>query len=450
MNSVRPAAVAGLFYPADPVQLSAELRRLLAAVEPPAERPAPKVLLVPHAGYAYSGPVAASAYACLRPLAGRISRVVLLGPAHRVALRGLALPAAERFATPLGEIELDDQACARIAYLPQVRTSEAAHALEHSLEVQLPFLQAVLGEFRLLPLAVGQASSREVAEVLERVWGGPETLILISSDLSHYLPYEQACSLDRASLRQILAARGPLDHQQACGATPLNGLLALAELHGLRGELLDLRNSGDTAGDKERVVGYAAAAFYEPATQVEERGPALLAEARDAIECELGGAGRALPRRDWLERPGASFVTLTQGGRLRGCIGSLSAHRPLREDVRDNALGAAFRDPRFAPLQAEELAATRIEVSLLGPQQALPCADEAEALAQLRPGRDGVVLEFAERRATFLPQVWAHLPQPAEFLAELKRKAGLAADFWHPELRLSRYSVRKWREAEHG
>ncbi|MEO4045663.1 AmmeMemoRadiSam system protein B [Pseudomonas sp. CAU 1711] len=449
MHSVRPAAVAGLFYPADPAQLSAELRRLLAAAEPLAERPAPKVLLVPHAGYLYSGPVAASAYAGLRPLAGRIRRVVLLGPAHRVALRGLALPAAERFATPLGEVELDEEARALIAYLPQVRTSEAAHALEHSLEVQLPFLQAVLGEFRLLPLAVGEASPAEVAEVLERLWGGAETLILISSDLSHYLPYEQACSLDRASLRQILAARGPLDHQQACGATPLNGLLALAERHGLRGELLDLRNSGDTAGDKARVVGYAAVAFYEPGARVEEHGPALLAEARDAIERELGGVGRALSGADWLERPGACFVTLTRGGRLRGCIGSLEAHRSLREDVRDNAVGAACRDPRFAPLQAEELAATRIEVSLLGPQEALPCADEAEALALLRPGHDGLVLEFAGQRVTFLPQVWAHLPQPAEFLAELRHKAGLAADFWHPELRLSRYAVRKWREAYH-
>jgi AmmeMemoRadiSam system protein B len=266
MHSTRPPAVAGLFYPAHPAELSAGVRALLQAAPVAAEPRIPKALIVPHAGYVYSGPVAGQAYARLRPLAGRITRVVLLGPVHRVPVRGLALPQTTVFATPLGEIPLDTEAMAALADLPQVVISEPAHAQEHSLEVHLPFLQTVLGAFRLLPLAVGDASATEVAEVLARVWGGAETLIVVSSDLSHYLPYLEAQRTDRETVRHILALRPDLDHHAACGATPVNGLLEFAGQHALQAELIDLRNSGDTAGDRSRVVGYAAIAFYEAAT----------------------------------------------------------------------------------------------------------------------------------------------------------------------------------------
>jgi hypothetical protein len=255
--------VAGLFYPANPAELSAGVRALLGAGQTAAATRIPKALIVPHAGYVYSGPVAGMAYARLRPLADRISRVVLLGPVHRVPVRGLALPQSTRFATPLGEIPLDTAAMAELSGLPQVVISEQAHALEHSLEVHLPFLQTVLGRFQLLPLAVGDASPAQVAGVLAKVWGGPETLIVISSDLSHYLPYAEAQRIDRETVQHILALTPDLDHQAACGATPVNGLLAFAGQHPLRPELIDLRNSGDTAGDHSRVVGYTSIAFYE-------------------------------------------------------------------------------------------------------------------------------------------------------------------------------------------
>jgi hypothetical protein len=197
--------------------------------------------------------------------AGRstIRRVVLLGPVHRVPIRGLALPVATAFATPLGTVEVDAAAAAEALRLPQVRTSEAAHALEHALEVQLPFLQTVLEAFRIVPLAVGDATAGEVAAVIDRLWGGPETLILVSSDLSHYHLYEQACAIDRGTVEEILALTSAIDHEQACGATPINGLAVCVRRRGLAGELLDLRNSGDTAGDRSRVVGYAAFAFTE-------------------------------------------------------------------------------------------------------------------------------------------------------------------------------------------
>jgi len=263
MSQVRPAAVAGLFYPGTPSALAADVRAHLAAAATAgsAHRAAPKAIIVPHAGYIYSGPIAGYGYERLAAARKTIRRVVLFGPAHRGWVRGLALPSARAFATPFGEVALDAEAVTRALALPQVVQNDAAHAQEHSLEVQLPFLQRMLEDFRIVPFAVGDATSAEVAEAMELLWGGPETLIVVSSDLSHYHRYADARSIDRATADAILALSSDLDHEQACGATPINGLIVTARRHRLRPELLDLRNSGDTAGDKARVVGYASFAF---------------------------------------------------------------------------------------------------------------------------------------------------------------------------------------------
>ncbi|MCW2312648.1 AmmeMemoRadiSam system protein B [Rhodoferax antarcticus] len=265
MHAVRQPAVAGAFYPQQGAVLAQDIRTFLAGVPADADTPAatPKAIIVPHAGYIYSGSTAALAYAQLAAVRHSIRRVVLLGPAHRVALHGLALPGDDFLATPLGEIEVDQAAVTQLAKLPQVVVSRSVHAQEHSLEVQLPFLQTVLNDFKLVPLVVGDASPAEVAEVLELLWGGPETLLVISSDLSHFLPYRTARQVDRQTAQAILDLRGPVSHHQACGGTPINGLLLAARQHGLQPHLLGMCNSGDTAGDKDRVVGYAAVAFIQ-------------------------------------------------------------------------------------------------------------------------------------------------------------------------------------------
>lgn len=268
MSTVRPPAVAGMFYPAEPGQLAHDVQRLLAGAS--SHDLIPKALIVPHAGYVYSGAIAATAYTTLRPIAARIRRVVLLGPTHRIAVRGLALPGVDAFDTPLGRVMLDAAAARSIAHLPQISVSAQAHAQEHSLEVQLPFLQSVLTDFTLLPLAVGMATAEEVAEVLEVLWGGEETLIVISSDLSHYLPYSTAQRVDNDTVQSILKLRQPINHEHACGGTPINGLIVAARQHRLTPHLLDLRNSGDTAGSRDQVVGYAAFAFTPAATFPEE------------------------------------------------------------------------------------------------------------------------------------------------------------------------------------
>ncbi|MEN6585655.1 MAG: AmmeMemoRadiSam system protein B [Sulfuricella sp.] len=266
MNQIRPAAVAGAFYPGESGVLMHDVKAMLAAAQAHsgARATPPKALIVPHAGYIYSGPIAASAYAQLIPARATIRRVILLGPVHRVAVRGLALPGSvDSFETPLGIVPLDKKAMDSIADLPQVVDSPPAHAWEHSLEVQLPFLQQVLNNFSLVPLAVGDATPQEVAQVLERLWGSEETVIVISSDLSHYLPYDVAKRVDHGTAQAILALDAPVSHEQACGGTPVNGLLLAARHHHLAAQLLDLRNSGDTAGDRDRVVGYGAFAFFE-------------------------------------------------------------------------------------------------------------------------------------------------------------------------------------------
>lgn len=264
MAAIRAPAVAGSFYPRDPHALREMVAGLLACEH--SEAPVPKAIIAPHAGYIYSGPIAARVYAQVANGRGTITRVVLLGPSHRVPFFGLAASSATAFATPLGEVPIDVEAMQRLAALPQVKVLDQAHAWEHSLEVQLPFLQLTLEDFKLVPLVVGSANRDDVRAVLSAAWGGPETLIVVSSDLSHYHDYVTAQALDRATTQAITALRADvIDGDHACGFQPVNGLLAAARERGLQAELVDLRNSGDTAGPRDQVVGYGAYAFTEAA-----------------------------------------------------------------------------------------------------------------------------------------------------------------------------------------
>jgi AmmeMemoRadiSam system protein B len=261
MGRIRRPAVAGSFYPAAAEELEDCVRGLLREAPAPAGAP-PKALIAPHAGYVYSGPIAASAYAHVAARRDEIERVVLLGPAHRVAFSGLAAPEVEFFATPVGAVPIDREALAAVRALPQVVLSDAPHAEEHSLEVHLPFLQELLGSFSLVPLVVGDASPGDVAEVLDLLWGGPETLLVVSSDLSHYQDYTTARRMDADTTRAIEDLDGEaIDYEQACGRVPIQGLLLAARRRGLRARAVDVRSSGDTAGPRDRVVGYGAYVF---------------------------------------------------------------------------------------------------------------------------------------------------------------------------------------------
>lgn len=262
METIREPAVAGMFYPGNADELHEIVQQMLQQADKEKLTP-PKAIIAPHAGYIYSGPVAATAYASLEQVRDVIERVVLLGPSHRVGFPGLATSSADVFSTPLGDIPIDRDAVASLLAFKQVHALDQAHQLEHSLEVHLPFLQETLSQFRLVPLVVGDATAEEVAEVLEAVWGGSETLIVVSSDLSHYHDYDTATAMDRKTSQAIEQLRPEaLQYEDACGRNPITGLLKVAQRKHLRVETVDLRNSGDTAGPRDQVVGYGAYLFH--------------------------------------------------------------------------------------------------------------------------------------------------------------------------------------------
>ena len=453
-TGVRAPAVAGTFYPADKAELVSMVDTMLRRARPAGT--APKAIIAPHAGYIYSGPIAASVYARVRQAREAIVRVILLGPAHRVPLSGLAASSARAFATPLGRVPLDRAAIERILALPQVGILDQAHEGEHSLEVHLPFLQRVLGQFSLVPLVVGQATPDDVAEVLEALWGGPETLVVISSDLSHYLDYATARRLDAATSRAIEAlAPDDISDEGACGRMPIRGLLRLAAKIGLKAATIDLRNSGDTAGEKHQVVGYGAYVFEENAKAgLTEAG--LTNRERETLHQAASGSlrhglsrGRPPPVEihgypERLRTKRACFVTLKLGQDLRGCVGSVRPVRPLIEDAIYNAYAAGFDDSRFPPLEEDELGALIIGISILGPLEAMAPGSEAELVAALRPNEDGLVLEEGERRGVFLPQVWDTLPEAADFVRQLKVKAGLSADHWSDSIEAFRFAAKSF------
>jgi MEMO1 family protein len=460
-GAIRSAAVAGLFYPADALQLRSNVKALLEHAGSPRaaavaqktaesvtlEASPPKALIVPHAGYVYSGPVAGAAFRLLAKARGQITRVVLLGPSHRVAFTGMAATSAQAFETPLGLVPVDQQWLSRARDLPTFHVLDEAHEAEHCLETQLPFLQVALGDFKLVPIVCGRVGAAAVADLLESLWGGPETLIVVSSDLSHYLDYESCRALDertRAAIERLdPAALGP---EQACGAGPVNGLLTAARRRGLRVRTLDLCNSGDTAGPRNRVVGYGAWAFYEESAKlafddaevVKRYGAMMNDVARRAIMGDRTSyPSQTLPPE--LKRNGASFVTLRKAGSLRGCCGSVTARKPLVEDIKANATRSAFRDPRFTPLQPREWEKVSLTVTLLSPLEPMRFENEADLLSQLQPHRDGLLIEDAGRQAVFLPAVWEQLTGKEEFLAHLKAKAGLPPSHWSPSFHASRF-----------
>lgn len=442
---IRPPAVAGTFYPAPAPDLTAMIRYCFNDV-PETDLPAPKALIAPHAGYVFSGPVAARAYARLKPGRETITRVVLLCPNHRIPMRGLALPATQSFRTPLGDIAVDTESIAVIRDMPGVSVLDEAHAEEHAIEVHLPFLQTMLTQFTLVPLVVGETPPQTVKAVLDVLWGGPETLILISSDLSHYLPHDAAKRRDADTAAAIETYDlAKLNGHAACGAYPLAGFLTLARDRGLVPLRLDLRNSGDTAGPDHRVVGYGAWAFDygdRPQFGTSQRR-ALLDVALQAIDHGLRGGEVHAPALDRLPPElstwRSAFVTLERNRELRGCIGSLLALRPLALDVAANAWNAAFADPRFQPLMPNERAGLEVHISVLTPARPLKVASEAELIAKLRPGIDGLILGDGMKRATFLPAVWDDLKDPRDFVRQLKRKAGMASDYWSATMSVELY-----------
>jgi len=443
---LRQPAVAGTFYTADRGPLTAEVDRMVReARDHPVD---PKAIIAPHAGYRFSGPTAGHAYRPILRRSNDIQRVVLVGPNHRMPLRGMAVASEDFWATPLGPVPVDWPAVRTILDDPAVTLNNQPFEGEHSLEVHLPFLMRVLGEFSLVPILIGQTPAEDVARVLRKVWGGPETLVVVSSDLSHFLDYETARTKDLAALRSVECLRPEeLRDDQACGRYSIKGLLALAQQFDLRPTVLSYCNSGDRGAGKDSVVGYGSVAFeYAANARLGDKVRKTLSDlVRQVIASALktGSMPKLQPGKlpPELLAHRATFVTLTLDGRLRGCIGSTAPHRPLFEDVAVNGYKAAFGDPRFAKLTAEEATRVHVHVSILSTPRPIRAEDDTDLGRQLDPDRDGLILMDGDARALFLPQVWESLPKPADFIAQLKRKAGLSPDHWSPTLTWRRFGV---------
>ncbi|MBF0453729.1 MAG: AmmeMemoRadiSam system protein B [Magnetococcales bacterium] len=462
-QGVRPAAVAGTFYPQDPQQLRDMVRGFLIQA-PASPQGEPKALISPHAGYIYSGQVAAYGYKNLpQAPADNPRRVFVLAPSHRVYLDGVSVGNFSAYQTPLGEVEIDQAVVDRLAAQPDVSRDPQSHQSDHALEVQIPFLQETVVHFKLVPIMFGDISGGQLADLIDSCWQ-PGDLIIISSDLSHFHPYQKAMALDQQSHQAVLSQKPrAIESCEACGRTGMSALLEIARRHRWSPSLSNYCNSGDTAGDKNRVVGYATYLFYPNQTAAVSSPPptprpdqttlpaALPALVRRHLEAKLAGQEGNTPNNLMeqfpdLSRQGATFITLTKAGVLRGCIGSLVAHRSLAEDLLENGLSAARRDPRFPPVSREELDQLKVEVSLLSSPEPLLYRDSDDLLACLKPGVHGVILKKSGRQSTFLPQVWEQIPDKVTFMEHLCAKAGLGGSCWQDNPQILTYTVEKIKE----
>ena len=488
---VREPAVAGLFYPQDPATLSRMIEQFLAAAR---TEPLPgelRALICPHAGYPFSGPIAATGF---RLLAGRsYDTVVVMGPSHYAALHAGSVSDADIYRTPLGDVPVSPKAAVLagfppFALEPSCRVErpewaeqrprparETAGTWEHSVEVEVPFLQKTLTGFKILPVVCGDFDEEKAARALRRILDD-RTLIVVSSDLSHYTHYATAQRIDRLTVDAICQLKpDAVGDSDACGHTPIRTLLYLAKLQGWQARLLDLRNSGDTSEKRDAVVGYAAIAFYAPAATptvsavpAAATGPAAPAAqysaadrrylldlarrtVRDVVTTDRLPAVPAEGLAPELTAERGCFVTLTKRGILRGCIGNLQASGPLAQFVIENARNAAIRDPRFDPVAPPEIDQIAIEISVLTEPRPLAFSSPDDLLRKLRPGIDGVVLQIGRHGATYLPQVWEQIPDPTEFLNHLSEKAGLPPTAWRAsDPVVFTYQVEAFKESERG
>ncbi len=468
-ETVRKSVWAGLFYEADPSALAQDIAQRISKANktriqiPKNQRL--RAVVLPHAGYIYSGWTAAHVARVLR--AGLFSKVILLGPDHRIGFHNAAICDATAYETPLGKINLH-QDSAKLRLQPDLFQSlPVSQDKEHSLEVILPFLQHTLDYFQLVPVMVGQGDALALSNALDAIID-KDTLLVVSSDLSHFLPYDEAVVRDRQTIDEILNLKPDRlikTDNRACGKMPLLILTELARRHHWQSLLLHYSNSGDTAGDRSRVVGYAAMAFFEDlatenktnigASFSETQGQVLIKLARKTLLDKLGGqsSGPAyedlLPalKDDRFKVHCGTFVTLKLNGQLRGCIGNLTPTETVVQGVKRNAINAAFHDPRFPPLSKDELGRTEIEVSILTQPQPLVFRDGKDLIKKLRVHVDGVIIRKGYASATFLPQVWEQLTRPEDFLAHLCMKAGLPSDAWeNSELEVLTYQVQYFEE----
>ncbi len=457
INPVREAAVAGVFYPADIYQLNSDITGYLDHVSDNSSS-RPRILIVPHAGYKYSAQVAASAFKKIMPFKNKLKKVFLLGPAHYVYVKGVALAGEKSFKTPLGLIKTDLNIANQLAQNKGFAFNSKAHKKEHSLEVILPFLQKTLNNFQIIPMVYGEANPQDVAKVLQPHLERNDSILIVSADLSHYLNYNDANEMDKKTAEDIKNGLALKSHQ-SCGATGINTAMILAKQFALVPHLLDMTNSGNASGDMNSVVGYGAWSFEKKeedknleGIELEQENLANFARHnKDAIiDIVLKSLEKAVlensefsPERenynDVMFNKGASFVTLEKNDNLRGCIGSILPVMSIAEDLAKNANLAALHDSRFSPVTKDELKNITFKVSLLTGFEEIKFSSYDDLLKQIKPKIDGLLIKDGKRQGVFLPSVWKDIPNKKDFLTELKIKAGLSPSYWSDNIEVFRF-----------
>jgi len=466
-ENIRKPAYAGSFYPANKSEIGQTIEILTSKAKDtrftiPAGKSL-KALILPHAGYIYSGLTASHASLVLSE--NQFSKVILMGPDHRIGFAGCAISDSDIYETPLGQVRLHKDAAKLRLQKELFHFIPVSDKNEHSLEVVLPFLQIYLNKFELVPIVIGYGDYNKIAEAIDPL-PNDKTLLVASSDLSHFLQYDEAVSRDKETINAILNLEKEKlikIENSACGKTPILIVMRLADKYGWKPVLIHYSNSGDTAGERSRVVGYASIAFYGDSSMennntlnklTQKQGQTLLKLARKTISEELGIKSKQeqiLPASDIedrdLQRRSGTFVTLKIHNQLRGCIGNLDASGPIIKGVKQNAINAAFNDYRFSPLTAKEFENVEIEISILSEPRPLAYKDGKDLINKLRPDVDGVIIRKGHASATFLPQVWEQLKRPEDFLSHLCTKAGLPSDTWKSsKLEVLTYNVQYFEE----
>ncbi|MEQ8899219.1 MAG: AmmeMemoRadiSam system protein A [Roseovarius sp.] len=450
--SARPSAVAGRFFPGEAEELARTVAECLAHGTPAASPP--KAIISPHAGYPFSGHLAGMAW-CATETA-RPARIAILSPSHQHAFTGIALPSQDRYAMPGFDLAIDTAARDMLVNRDLVHVENAAHDREHGVETQLPFQHQTHSGTPVVPLVIGRAPDEQVAQTVDALAALGDTLFILSSDLSHFLTLHAAREHDAKTAKLIETAKPEdLTGAHACGAAAIRGFLLSDHGQGSRLLRLGMANSAAVTKDTTRTVGYGAWALFDVTDAIlhADHRTALLKAARQALTSHITKCKLPHVETDSFAPPlqghGASFVTLQKDGKLRGCIGSLTAHQPLIADVIENTRKSATEDPRFPPVTTEELDHITLKIAVLSPSEPMPVKDEADLLARLEPGRDGLILSDKGRRGVFLPMVWDSLPAPEAFLAALKQKAGLPRDHWSDRLQFRRFCAESFAEADY-
>jgi len=471
LSQYRHPAVAGLFYSALPSELSAQIDEYLQSgkfIKYSAYQP--KILIVPHAGYMFSAETAAKAYLSLQKYASSVKNIILLGPSHYYGGNGAYLSDADYFVTPLGKVAVNKKLVTQIEAESSgnIKVNNKAHDKEHSIEVQLPFIQKLMPKAKIIPIIYGNITPDALYVTIEKYLNKQDTILIVSADLSHYNAYEQAQIIDGDTAKKIQNNK-KIDNHESCGAIGINTALLLAKQNNYHPQMLALINSGDVTGNKDRVVGYGAWSFY-PDNEIsneqskleqevksletfsETYGNMLMQIVRNSLEKAVKYDKKYSPSRasfpeDIFDK-GASFVTLRKNNELRGCIGSIYPNNSIAQDVASNAYSAAMEDRRFSPLKEDELPNISYSISLLTGFEKIENKNEAELLDKIEQGIDGIIIRDGNRQGVFLPSVWSELPDKKEFFRSLKVKAGMNPNYWNSSIKVYRFRTVEIKNAD--